>query len=556
MSAAAQSPSGGDRRPSGATRRDADAAELPTHDATDGASVTTTSILIAALGGEGGGVLAEWLVQAAQRAGLPVQATSVPGVAQRTGSTSYYIEFLRTPAPAGRRPVFALMPVPGRVDVVLASELLEGVRMVERGFVDPVCTLLVTARHRVLTTLEKMAMADGRFDDERLLDAAAASARHCLALDLQAIAQRHRTVISAVLYGALAGSGRLPWPREIDEAVIRASGLGVTASLAGYAEAHAAAQGALPIDAAAALPASLADIVQRADERLRDYQDAGYARHYRERVDSLRAAAAGASGGDAEAEATRGRAIDEAARHLALWMSYEDVIRVADLKTRRERFDRVRAEAMAGPGDIVRIHEHLSPGLDEIAAIAPRRLGLALRRRVRRDAPVGARGRGMTLETSSVHGFVLLRVLASLRRWRPRSLRWAEEQAAIDAWLAALRTALPRHAGYAEALAELPRLRKGYSDTFERGRDNYERIAAALVSPCVADPARLDDAAAARLRQAIAAALADPEQQTIDRLLPRPAGEQPVVWHARPQAGASTPSPRDSPRPIGTVPGP
>ena len=47
------------------------------------------SILIAALGGEGGGVLGEWIVAAAQRAGLPVQATSVPGVAQRTGATSY-----------------------------------------------------------------------------------------------------------------------------------------------------------------------------------------------------------------------------------------------------------------------------------------------------------------------------------------------------------------------------------------------------------------------------------------------------------------------------------
>ena len=52
-----------------------------------------TRVLIAALGGEGGGVLADWLVQCAQHAGLVAQATSVPGVAQRTGSTSYYIEW-------------------------------------------------------------------------------------------------------------------------------------------------------------------------------------------------------------------------------------------------------------------------------------------------------------------------------------------------------------------------------------------------------------------------------------------------------------------------------
>ncbi len=479
-----------------------------------------TSILIAALGGEGGGVLAEWIVDAALRAGLPVQATSVPGVAQRTGATSYYVEFLDVPARPGRQPVFALMPLPGRVDVVLASELLEGVRMAERGFVSPQQTLLITASHRVLTTTEKMAMGDGRFDSQRLLAAAAASAKQCLALDLLAIAQRRRTAISAVMYGALAGSGRLPWSRDIDEAVIRARGVGVETSLAGYAEAFEAARAGLSAHvhppAASTLPPALADIVQRGEDRMRDYQDERYAARYRARVESLRAVC------DPTAPA-----LEDAARQLALWMSYEDVIRVADLKTRRERFERVRAEAMAGPHDVLEIREHLSPGLEEVAAIAPRRLGLALRRRVGHTHAVGTRGKGMTLATSSVHGFVLLRLLASLRRWRPRSLRFHEEQAAIDVWLEALREALPRHAGFAAALAELPRLRKGYSDTFDRGRTSYQRIFDALVSR--SDPP--DDVAAEALREAITAALAEPEAAAPP---PRPQGAaQPIVWHAR-----------------------
>jgi indolepyruvate ferredoxin oxidoreductase beta subunit len=482
-------------------------------------SMTTpmpTSILIAALGGEGGGVLAEWIVDAALRAGLPVQATSVPGVAQRTGATSYYLEFLDAPAQPGRQPVFALMPLPGRVDVVLASELLEGVRMAERGFVSPQQTLLITASHRVLTTTEKMAMGDGRFDSQRLLAAAATSARQFLALDLLAIAQRRRTAISAVMYGALAGSGRLPWSRDIDEAVIRARGVGVETSLAGYAEAFDAARDGLSAPAAGALPPALADIVQRGEARMRDYQDDSYAARYRARVESLRATCDPAS-----------PALEEAARQLALWMSYEDVIRVADLKTRRERFERVRAEAMAGPHDVLEIREHLSPGLEEVAAIAPRRLGLALRRRVGHTHAVGTRGKGMTLAATSVHGFVLLRLLASLRRWRPRSLRFHEEQAAIDAWLAALRDVLPRHAGFAAALAELPRLRKGYSDTFDRGRTSYQRIFDALASR--SGPP--DDAAAAALREAITAALAEPEAAAP---LPRPQGAaKPIVWHAR-----------------------
>lgn len=459
-------------------------------------TTTPTSLLIAALGGEGGGVLAEWIVQSAQHAGLPVQATSVPGVSQRTGSTSYYIEFLDTPAPPGKQPVFALMPVPGCVDIVLASELLEAARMVERGFVDPQRCLLISARHRVLTTQEKMALGDGRFDEQRLLAAVEAAARTSLVLDLQAIVQRQRTVISAVLFGALAGSGRLPWPRAVDEAVIRAGGVGVDASLAGYAEAFAAAQQAQPPVAGTTLPPELADIVARGSERALDYQHAGYAARYRERVAALCAVGMNA-----------GEALQEAARQLALWMSYEDIIRVADLKTRRERMARVRSEAMAGPADIVEIREHFSPGLEEIAAIVPPRLGRALRRRIKRDLPVGARGRGMTLATSSVSGFVLLRLLAALRRFRPHSLRFIEEQAAIDVWLAALQRVLPLHAGFAAALAELPRLRKGYSDTFEHGRANYERIFAELVA-AVAAPG---DADAKALRQAIDAALAEPQ---------------------------------------------
>ena len=97
------------------------------------------TILIAALGGEGGGVLTEWLMAAAVRAGYPAQSTSIPGVAQRTGATTYYVEIHPTPIAAldGRRPVLGLVPVPGCVDLVVASELLEAVRTVQAGMTSP-----------------------------------------------------------------------------------------------------------------------------------------------------------------------------------------------------------------------------------------------------------------------------------------------------------------------------------------------------------------------------------------------------------------------------------
>ena len=87
------------------------------------------SILIAALGGQGGGVLTEWIVAAASHAGCPAQATSIPGVAQRTGATTYYVEVFPEPVKPGEaEPIFSLYPMAGDVDVIVAAELLEAVR--------------------------------------------------------------------------------------------------------------------------------------------------------------------------------------------------------------------------------------------------------------------------------------------------------------------------------------------------------------------------------------------------------------------------------------------
>ena len=87
-----------------------------------------------------------------------------------------------------------------------------------------------------------------------------------------------------------------------------------------------------------------------------------------------------AEAADRAGDPARTVALDEAARHLALWMCYEDVIRVADLKTRKGRRERVRAEAQAQSTDVVRVVEYLKPGVEEIAAILPRRAGSWLMR--------------------------------------------------------------------------------------------------------------------------------------------------------------------------------
>src|SRR5262249_48368416 len=122
------------------------------------------SILVAALGGEGGGVLTDWIVAAAASQGFPVQSTSIPGVAQRTGATTYYIEMLPAALPTTvARPILALAPGIGDVDLLVASELLEAGRAVAGGYVTPDRTAAIASTSRAYLVVEKMAMSDGRY---------------------------------------------------------------------------------------------------------------------------------------------------------------------------------------------------------------------------------------------------------------------------------------------------------------------------------------------------------------------------------------------------------
>ena len=552
------------------------------------------TLLILALGGEGGGVLADWIVDAAIAAGYPVQGTSVPGVAQRTGATSYYIEMLREPADAAADPpVFCLSPTPGQIDLLISSELLETARALERGLADPHGTLLISSTAHFLTVAEKMQMGDGRYDDRRIADCAAQCSRRAVFFDMAEATRAAGTVISAVMFGAIAASGVLPLTREQCEAQVRAGGRGVEASLRGFAAGYDATRRRLaepeppaspgaraaavdcaptasaliasaPTDSAATpavatrsamtrdaatsgvavagtvllsvadLPPSVAGLARHGVERLIDHQDEAYAADYLAHLHAFVAAETEGGGAPAYAAST------EAARSLALWMAYEDVIRVADLKSRTARFERIGTEVGAQPDEPLIVRDFLKPGVDEIAAILPP----ALARRLTGWA--ARRGRktfsdGIRLQTSAVSGLLLMRLLASLRRWRRRSSRFADEQALIARWSRALLAALRRDPALAREIAACPQLIKGYSDTFARGRRNFVAILDTLIEP----PLPGDDAALAERGAAIArarsAARADPEGRALAGALGRPAPEprtQVIRFVAKKRPGA------------------
>jgi Pyruvate/2-oxoacid:ferredoxin oxidoreductase gamma subunit len=179
-----------------------------------GEPARASQVLIAALGGEGGGVLSSWMHKAAIASGHFVQGTFIPGVAQRTGATTYYLEVVpgagHHHGRGGGRPVLALNAVPGEVDLVVASEFMEAGRAIQAGFVTPERTVLIASSARVFTVEEKTAMGDGRFDAERLRQLAQRFARQAVVVDLAATASAVQAPLSAVLLGAIAASGVLP----------------------------------------------------------------------------------------------------------------------------------------------------------------------------------------------------------------------------------------------------------------------------------------------------------------------------------------------------------
>jgi len=472
------------------------------------------------MGGEGGGVLADWVVDIAEHSGYLAQTTSVPGVAQRTGATIYYVELFPEDAAraCGNDPVMALMPVPGEVDVVVASELMEAGRAITRGLVTPDRTTLIASTNRVYSMTEKTAMADGRVDASSLLKAGTEAAKTFIGYDFARVAEEHRSVISATLLGALAASGALPFSRKQFEEAITRSGISVESSLKAFAAGGEAALGSAPVEVAPAatsmpklgpalqelgarigaqFPAASHSILTAGIQRLADYQDLAYATEYLDKLAAVK-----------DLDLQHGRAdctlLRETARYFALWMSYEDAIRVADLKTRRTRFQRVQQEARATPQQVLEIHEFLYPRVEEFADIMPAALGAwILRSRWMQSVVNRFAGKGKVLKTTSLAGFLQLYWVASLRRTRRKSLRFKRELEKINQWLERVKELAAVNYDLACEVAECPRLIKGYGETHERGSRNFELLMQTL--PVL----RQNSNAASQLKSVREAALAD-----------------------------------------------
>jgi indolepyruvate ferredoxin oxidoreductase, beta subunit len=456
-------------------------------------------VAVLAMGGQGGGVLADWIVELAESQGWHAQSTSVPGVAQRTGSTLYYVEML--PPKGGRAPILSLMAAPGEVDVVLAAELVEAGRSILRGLVTPDRSTLIASTHRLYSVAEKEKPGDATANPNTVMEATEVAARRVIAFDMEVLASRNNSVISACLFGALAASGALPFPRDSFEAIIKAGGRGAESSLKAFGAAHTQATkppaatraaeskpgkrfapmpdsvGRPELDKLLArirtFPTPLHDMLFAGVKRLTDFQDPAYAGEYLDRIGGIYELDR-AHGGAAKACALSAAA----AKYVAVAMAYDDVIRVADLKTRSQRFERVRHDNAVGAGQLVYTTEYMHPRLEETAGTMPARLGRFLEAHPRLFGFMFRKGR--RVRSGTIHWFVLLYFLAALKPIRRKTLRHARELAHLERWLALAADHVPENYDLAVEIIFARRLVKGYSDTHARGESKFQRVIGAV----------------------------------------------------------------------------
>ena len=445
------------------------------------------TLLIGALGGQGGGVLTDWLVEAARLAGYPAQATSIPGVAQRTGATTYYFELFPEQNPPSD-PIFCLFPCQGDVDLVVALEPTEAGKAMQQGYVTD-DTIVITSIERIYSTAEKSVAGDGTLAVAPVLAGLGKVARRLVEVDAGKLALSGAEVsttvqLNAIMFGAIIGSGVLPLTADDGRRAIEEKGLAVGVNLAGFEAGqqlttnnqqpiingqqstdNGVVYAPTPVVFAAevgTMPASLQPIIGHSLARLVDYQDVQYARRYLARLEPVLAAD--------QTDADDFRLTQVVVRRLVAWMSYEDVIRVAQLKTRPGRLVRIREEVGAEDDEPVQVVDYFSPGRAEMLGVMPASLARLL------PKENGSGDRHYAWRTSSFLGFTALKFLSILKPLRQHTLMFAHEQAAIERWLQTVTETVAHDYELAVQVAELAVWARGYGDVRTRGLAQLETL--------------------------------------------------------------------------------
>lgn len=473
-------------------------------------------ILIPAVGGQGGGVLTEWVVQAFFLEDFDAQGISLPGLSQRGGSTVYYLEAHPKPESEDKSIIFAQFPVPGEVDIILAQEFLELGRALELGYGSGKTTI-VTSSHRIYSTLEKMPIGSGIYSDENLRKLAGGFSSRFIELNALELSKKNgmdELAVNAILLGALSASGAVPLDKQSFIRSIKMVGVAVNASLkafeVGWEYAHSGNESNADLSAEWAgfikeredklegkekdeylsrisnieseYSANLREILAESIYRLIDYQDLSYADKYLNEVNTVKTI-------DSNTKGTTFKLTELFAKNLALLMSYEDGIRVAELKIKSDRFKRIREEMRVRDDQVFHVVDYLKPDAEEIYGLLPNVLVAPVlsftqtrlfKKIWHRKKPLTM---GQTPVTNSFGGYLRLWTLTKIKFLRPYSFRYKKEYKLIKAY----RDAINKYASYDYKLACLvaksAQMVKGYGKVRRRTMDSFYRFLDNIISP-------------------------------------------------------------------------
>ena len=462
-------------------------------------------ILIPAVGGQGGGLLTEWLLQAFEAEKYDVQSISLPGLAQRGGSTTYYLEAY--PLTDGEEVIFSQFPVPGDVNLILSQEFLELGRVLEKGYGSD-NTVIISSTHRMYSTEEKLPIASGIYEDEKLIEFANEFSKLFIGLNVLSLAKKNgmnELASNAILLGALSASGALPIGKESFEKAIEKAAVSVNSNLKAFevgfnhiVENHRAGnlQNTVPEpdydelnyinpsdiekindlknDLFAFYPEYLRPFIEEALYRLTDYQGFWYAELFAERIKKIL---------DLEKRNPKEdfKISEYIIKNIALLMTYEDGIRVSQLKVRDKRFERIKKDMQIRDDQIFEVIDYLKPEADEIYGLMPdffvRPLLYFFNSPVfgflHKRGPVTVEQKP---ETTSFFGYFRIWLLTKLRFMRPSSYRYKNEWQTIDLYINSVEKFASLDYNLGLSIAKSGSIIKGYGRVRRRTRDSFNRL--------------------------------------------------------------------------------
>lgn len=454
-------------------------------------------IALLAVGGDGGSVLSNWIVKTAEDNGYWAQSTSIAGVAQRTGATVYYMELMPKKALEKdgvlQTPVLAQMPAPFDIDIVMATEIMEAGRALYRDFVSDKTTLIFST-NRNLAIKEKETPGDGILDGRGIVELAQKHAKKTLYGNLKAIAQKNKSVISASMFGALAASRVLPFTKEQFTATIAKTKIAVEASTRTFNDTYdyitdfikqpkpyeptikPTELTEMPVrdentyvnsfiqQIKIDFPEVLHDIVYAGTLHLMDWQNGSWAQEYLDKLKPF-----------VDKDSGEYRLSYQIARYLAIGMAYDDLIFVADQKTRTERFKEVYDQIEANEDDIVHTLDYLHPSFPEFYGFLPKNMGLRVSKNKRMEAWFKKRmDKDRRIKSTNLFWYTMLYILGGMKKWRLKTLRHFEEMENVKGWLTRIEQLADKHYDLAVHIAKTYRLKKGYGDTYDRGQSKFK----------------------------------------------------------------------------------